>query len=84
MTDATAAHLDALEAQARLLLLQVQALRHALAGPPRVAEPPLPDRCRAVPEHLCARQSSEARVDVGGMGGGSAHWICRGCGEEVG
>ena len=76
------AHLDAIEAQLRLALAQVDAVRHALA--PTVTQvPDLPATCQGVPEHLCARQCDDALVNVGGMGGAVARWICRGCGEEV-
>ena len=78
----TRAHLDALDAQLRLAAAQIEALRHHLTAP-IVVEAELPFRCSGVPEHLCAKQCDEARVDVGGMGGAAARWICRGCGEEV-
>jgi hypothetical protein len=79
----THAHLDAIEAQLRLAAAQVDMLRHHLGASAVTHEPDRPARCQGVPEHLCARQCDEARVDVGGMGGAAARWICRGCGEEV-
>ena len=82
MSHVLRARLDAIEAQLRLGLAQVDALRHHLA-PTVTRTPELPASCQGVPEHLCARQCDEALVDVGGMGGAAARWICRGCGEEV-
>ena len=79
----TRAHLEALAAQLRLAVAQVEMLQHHLAAPGRTQEPDLPARCQGVPESLCARQCDDARIDVGGMGGAAARWICRGCGEEV-
>lgn len=79
----TEGHLDAVEAQLRLALVQVAALRQHLAAPATSSEPDLPPACAGVPEHLCARRCDDARVDVGGMGGGPARWVCRGCGEEL-
>jgi hypothetical protein len=77
------AHLDAIEAQLRLAVAQVEMLRHHLTAPVVTHEPDVPARCQGVPESLCARQCDDARIDVGGMGGAAARWICRGCGEEV-
>lgn len=77
--------LDALEATLRVAAAQLAVLRAELEGAalPRATQDALPERCGAVPEDRCGLRNPDARVDVGGMGGAPAQWVCRGCGARL-
>jgi hypothetical protein len=80
--DVTSSHLDAIEAQLRLGLLQLESFRHHLANlmaqaVPTVTEPELPERCAGYDETRCALQSEDGKVK--NFAGTS---FCRGCRVE--
>lgn len=80
VTDLTDSYLDAIEAQARLLIVNVDALRahrHTLKAPAAVRVE-LPERCQGIAAERCAAQSDDGKVK---NFGGTA--TCQGCREAV-
>jgi hypothetical protein len=82
MVDVVPSHLDALEAQLRLALVQLEALRQTLASrqTPSVTPAPLPERCASYEPGRCMLQDAEG-VSSGGFG--SKTTMCPGCGVEA-
>jgi hypothetical protein len=77
-----AAQLAALGAQIDLLRVQFESLRQHLAGAESGrARIELPARCEGIRPALCALQSDDAAMAVGGFGDPTA-WRCRGCDHE--
>jgi hypothetical protein len=79
--DVSESHLDAIEAQLRLSLLQLEGLRHHLkvlkAQAVTVVRPELPERCTGYDETRCALQSEDGKVkNLAGS------FFCRGCRVE--
>ena len=78
------AHLDALEAQVELAIVQIKALRHVLepmfAPKATVALDP---RCAGIPAARCALQDDAARLSRASFGNRNA-WQCLGCGYTGG
>lgn len=83
MRDLTGSHLDALEAQARLLLASIDGLRHHIASltPPAAVPDELPERCAGYAAMSCVEQGAEGKP-CGGFG--STKRMCGGCGTVFG
>jgi len=80
MRDLSLSHLDSLEAQARLLLAGIEAMRHHVQSlqPPSVVTMELPERCAGINPERCAQQNPDGPIkNFGGPG------TCRGCREQV-
>jgi hypothetical protein len=78
-------HLDAIEAQLRLALAQVEAMRHHIVtqAPVKAATVALPERCVGVPAEQCGMQDEDARQDIATFSA-SHRWRCVGCRHEEG
>jgi hypothetical protein len=78
-------HLDAIEAQLRLALAQVDVLRHHVAAtqPVKAATVTRPERCAGVPAEQCGMQDEDARQDIATFSA-SHRWRCVGCRHEEG
>lgn len=72
--------LTVLETQVDLLKSMVVAMRTLLDQPRATIV--LPETCRPYLAEDCGRQSEDAVLESGGMGGSTPSYMCRGCGLD--